>query len=391
MAKFVGFACWILMLTILINEELLEGRTILNVVNNTIIKSIKVSFNDIIDCYDVYRQPSLNHPLLSNHTIQMVPSSHPKGMKLDNFGTLQLKQSWRKYGSCPEGTIPIRRKGENYNPAFLRKFNPPTSHKTHVASQSNGYQNGHEYATIAVDGNFLGAQAKINLWKPVTETNDELSLSQIWVTAGTDNDVNSIEAGWQVNPYIFGDNHTRFFIYWTTDGYRNTGCYNLICNGFVHVSSNIALGCTFSEMSTFNANQKDATFNIHKDQSSGNWWVQLQGIPVGYYPSSLFTKLSKTATSVVWGGEITNFKSKGRHTSTQMGSGHFPSEGGLKISSYFNWVQVVDETNMTKDPENVEKRVTNPDCYDLRIDNNSYDTNGYCFYYGGPGYNDKCQ
>ncbi|KAI3846080.1 hypothetical protein MKW92_009516 [Papaver armeniacum] len=74
-----------------------------------------------------------------------------------------------------------------------------------------------------------------------------------------------------------------------------------------------------------------------------------------------------------------------------MGSGHFPSEGGLKTSSYFNWIQVVDENNMTKDPENVEIFVTNPACYDLKIDNKNYDTNGYGFYYGGPGYNDKCQ
>ncbi|KAI3951882.1 hypothetical protein MKW92_021488, partial [Papaver armeniacum] len=127
------------------------------------------------------------------------------------------------------------------------------------------------------------------------------------------------------------------------------------------------------------------------DASSGHWWIQLQGIPIGYFPSSLFTILSKKTTRIDWGGEIVNLKSKGQHTSTQMGSGHFPSEGGLKTSSYFNWVQVVDENNMIKDPKNVEKRVTNPNCYDLEIDDGHYDTNGYGFYYGGPGYNDKCQ
>ncbi|KAI3854988.1 hypothetical protein MKW92_049666, partial [Papaver armeniacum] len=127
------------------------------------------------------------------------------------------------------------------------------------------------------------------------------------------------------------------------------------------------------------------------DASSGNWWIQLQGIPVGYYPNSLFTKLSKTATRIAWGGEIINLKSKGRHTSTQMGSGHLPSEGGLKTSSYFNWVQIVDEHNIIKDPEKVEKQVTNPNCYNLKIDDDHHDTNGYGFYYGGPGYNEKCQ
>ncbi|RZC58991.1 hypothetical protein C5167_006279 [Papaver somniferum] len=140
-------------------------------------------------------------------------------------------------------------------------------------------------------------------------------------------------------------------------------------------------------MSTFKGDQKDATFSIHKDQSSGNWWVQIQGIPVGYYPSSLFTQLSKTATKVEFGGEIFNEISKGRHTIAQMGSGHFPSEGGLGVSSYFSHVQIIDENNEAKDPQNVELYVSNPNCYDLKIEN----TNGYGFYYGGPGYNDNCQ
>ncbi|RZC63105.1 hypothetical protein C5167_024851 [Papaver somniferum] len=110
------------------------------------------------------------------------------------------------------------------------------------------------------------------------------------------------------------------------------GCYNLMCDGFVQTTSDICLG-TFHEVSTLNGDQKDASFSIHKDQSSGHWWVQLQGISVGYYPSSLFTTLSKKATTITWGGEIYNGRSKGRHTLTQMGSGHFPSEGVMKTSS----------------------------------------------------------
>ncbi|RZC63055.1 hypothetical protein C5167_024813 [Papaver somniferum] len=101
-----------------------------------------------------------------------------------------------------------------------------------------------------------------------------------------------------------------------TDGYESTGCYNLLCDGFVHTSSNVALGCAFSEVSTFNGSQKDAAFGIHKDEKSGHWWIKIQNIRVGYYPNSLFTELSKLATTVTWGGEVTNSKIKGRHTST---------------------------------------------------------------------------
>ncbi|RZC79578.1 hypothetical protein C5167_003820 [Papaver somniferum] len=371
MPKFTDFKCWILILIISVNEGLIEGRMNMKAVNKAIIKIIKVGHVETIDCYDIYRQPSLNHPLLCNHTIQMRPTLNPKGTKADISGTLELTQTWHKCGSCPEGTIPIRRKGKNYNPTILRKHHYArlSPFKTLVTSKSNNTidnYNLHEYAVIGVLGNFLGAQAKINIWTPFTEAH-EMSISQIWVFSGEDKDLNTVEAGWHVYKDMYGDDQTRFFIYWTMDGYRS-GCYNLLCDGFVQTTSNISLGCNFTEVSTFNGDQKDATFSIQKDQSSGNWWVKLQGISVGYYPSALFKELSRTATKVEWGGEIVNLKNKGQHTSTQMGSSHFPSEGGLKTSSYFNWVQVFDENNMIKDPENVRKIATNPNCYNLKID-----------------------
>ncbi|XP_026430307.1 uncharacterized protein LOC113326846 [Papaver somniferum] len=177
-----------------------------------------VKTDEIIDCYDIYRQPSVNHPLLCNHTILMAQSSHPKGMKSDNSGTYQLTQTWHKYGICPEGTIPIRRKGKDYDPTLLRKHIPLklSPYKTNVTSQDDvDSGHGHEYATIEVEGNFLGTQAKINLWQPVTGIYDEMSTSQVWVTAGPYNYINAIEAGWQVSRKLHGDDYTRFFISWT--------------------------------------------------------------------------------------------------------------------------------------------------------------------------------
>ncbi|KAI3967646.1 hypothetical protein MKW92_040379 [Papaver armeniacum] len=353
MSKFTEFTCWILILIIFVNEGLIEGRMTMKAVNKAIIKTIKVGNVETIDCYDIYRQPSLNHPLLYIS------------------GTLELTQTWHKYGSCPEGTIPIRRNGKNYNPTILRKhhYTRLSPFKTLVTSKSNN----------TIDNYNL---------------HEHMSISQIWVFSGEDKDLNTVEAGWHVYKDMYGDDQTRFFIYWTMDGYLRSGCYNLLCHGFVQTTSNISLGCNFTEVSTFNGDQKDATFSIQKlgrTKVVETGGVQLQGISVGYYPSALFTELSRTSTKVEWGGEIVNLKNKGQHTSTQMGSGHFPSEGGLKTSSYFNWVQVFDENNMVKDPENVRTKAKNPNCCNLKIDDEHYGTNGYGFYYGGPGYNDKCQ
>ncbi|KAI3924757.1 hypothetical protein MKW92_028413 [Papaver armeniacum] len=394
MSKLIDSISWppivaIFIFMIVTLKESVDGRSISNVVNQAIIKTIKVDKDEIIDCYDIYKQPSLNHHSLHNHTIQIRPIIYPKNIKLDNLGTLKLTQTWHKYGTCPKGTIPIRRDiGKHYH-SMRKHRHPRYSHiKTPNKLDPNFIRDGHEYAAIKVHGNFLGAQAKINLWNPFVETRVEMSISQIWVAAGENDDLNTIEVGWQVYQIRYGDYQTRFFIIWTTDDYKHY-CYNLECPGFVHTSSDIAVGCNFTDISTFKGDQKDVSFSVHKDQNTGNWWISVQSIPVGYYPSSLFTQLSKKADDIEFGGEIYGERSKGRHTLTQMGSGHFPSEGGFGISSFFNHVQVIDENNEAKDPENVDTYVSDPNCYDLKIDNKR--TNGYGFYYGGPGYNDNCQ
>jgi hypothetical protein len=73
----------------------------------------------------------------------------------------------------------------------------------------------HAVGYVAGD-EYYGAKASINVWAPQVSTASEFSLSQIWVIAGSfGNDLNTIEAGWQVSPQLYGDNAPRFFTYWT--------------------------------------------------------------------------------------------------------------------------------------------------------------------------------
>ncbi|CDP05720.1 unnamed protein product [Coffea canephora] len=61
------------------------------------------------------------------------------------------------------------------------------------------------------------------------------SSSQLWITGGScDSDLNVIEAGWHVSfqRKLYGDKRTSFFIYWTRNNFRSTGCYNLLCPDF---------------------------------------------------------------------------------------------------------------------------------------------------------------
>jgi hypothetical protein len=125
-----------------------------------------------------------------------------------------------------------------------------------VLQHAVGYVAGDEY---------YGAKASINVWAPKVSTASEFSLSQIWVIAGSfGNDLNTIEAGWQVSPQLYGDNSPRFFTYWTTDAYQTTGCYNLLCSGFIQTNSRIAMGAAISPTSAYNAGQFDISLLVWK-------------------------------------------------------------------------------------------------------------------------------
>lgn len=59
---------------------------------------------------------------------------------------------------------------------------------------------------------YYGAKATINVWKPKIEQSNEFSLSQIWLLGGNfGEDLNSIEAGWQVNFHFFFLFFSRIF------------------------------------------------------------------------------------------------------------------------------------------------------------------------------------
>lgn len=106
----------------------------------------------------------------------------------------------------------------------------------------------------------------------------------------------------QVSPELYGDNYPRFFTYWTvsvmklfscfsthneqvhrglytiykvrnrstdtslkqTDAYQATGCYNLLCSGFVQINNKIAIGAAISPRSSYHGRQFDIGIMIWK-------------------------------------------------------------------------------------------------------------------------------
>lgn len=382
-----------------VHKQKLAVQRHLKRLNKPAIMSIESPDGDIIDCVHVSHQPAFDHPFLKNHTIQMRPSYHPEGLYGDNKIKSDVSsnptQLWHLNGKCPQDTIPVRRtKMDDVLRASSIKRYGRKKHKSMPVPMSAEpdliNESGHQHAIAYVQGDdYYGAKATINVWNPKIQQGNEFSLSQLWILGGSfGEDLNSIEAGWQVSPDLYGDNNTRLFTYWTSDAYQATGCYNLLCSGFIQINSEIAMGASIFPISGYRGSQYDISILVWKDPKEGNWWMQFGNDQVlGYWPSFLFSYLADSASMIEWGGEVVNSQPSGQHTSTQMGSGHFPEEGFGK-SSYFRNIQIVDESNNLKAPKSIGSFTEQSSCYDVKSGYNG-DWGNY-FYYGGPGKNPNC-
>ncbi|KAJ4972932.1 hypothetical protein NE237_006106 [Protea cynaroides] len=368
-------------------QRLKRIRAHLRKINKPAVKTIQSPDGDLIDCVLSHLQPAFDHPELKGQK-PLDPPERPKGHSLPD-SVLEGLQVWTNSGeSCPEGTIPMRRIKEEdiLRASSIRRFGRKVGRPIRRDSSSSN----HEHAVGYVMGDeYFGAKASINVWSPHVDNQYEFSLSQMWVISGSfGNDLNTIEAGWQVSPELYGDNYPRFFTYWTTDAYQATGCYNLLCSGFVQTNNRLAIGAAISPRSSFNGGQFDISLLVWKDPKHGHWWLEFgSGLLVGYWPSLLFSHLRTHASMVQFGGEIVNSRPSGFHTPSQMGSGHFAGEGFRK-AAYFRNLQVVDWDNNLLPPSNIRIVADHPNCYDIRGGfNNVW---GNYFYYGGPGRNPRC-
>ncbi|XP_056162447.1 uncharacterized protein LOC115666520 [Syzygium oleosum] len=161
---------------------------------------------EVIDCVDFFKQPAFDHPLLKNYSIQIKPSSN---QKLNGA----LNQVWWKYGKCPEGTIPIKRP-QNHTNHHVKPLTPRMK-RLNLSRNDVNADDGHEHAIVSLTGgSYNGARATINLWNPKV-VGSEVSFSQIWLAAGPEEDINTVEAGWMVNRELSDSGQAEFFVYWT--------------------------------------------------------------------------------------------------------------------------------------------------------------------------------
>ncbi|KAL6528770.1 hypothetical protein OROMI_028946 [Orobanche minor] len=402
--------------TIIVNSRIVINNTVsdqTNLQHDHAIRSIQSKDGDIIDCIDIYQQPAFNHPALKNHKIQLNPSSYDlrsetragkemySGRKKSSHVTV-TKQTWQISGSCPKGTIPVRRVQKNINVSkddWIGNYG--RKRPMHLNQSLNQSLNGskmlylqlenHSLAILHTEGYaYLGGKGDIRVWNPSVESDDEYSTSQVALKSGPYYDFEAIESGWAVNPRVYGDRQTRLFVYWTADASKKTGCFDLTCPGFVQTNNEIALGAAICPISNPTGLPYQITLYIHKDPDTSNWWVQYgDRINIGYWPHDLFNMLRYHAETVQWGGEVysTKIGSNHPHTTTGMGSGHFP-DFVFGNSGYVKRMRVLENSMVLRFPQWVNSYSDEYDCYDV------YYISDYVedpeFYYGGPGRNPIC-
>ncbi|XP_052149528.1 uncharacterized protein LOC127768049 isoform X2 [Oryza glaberrima] len=292
-----------------------QVQSLLKRLNKPPLATIQSPDGDIIDCVHISRQPAFDHPLLKNHTIQMRPSIQPSGMYGE--AARPFTQTWNQNGEkCPDNTIPIQRTKEE---DVMRATSVATfGKKTHGSRHPSlaGPAEGHHYGVAYATGDANYYGTKVTI--------------NVW------------------QPTIATSGDFSLAQLWITSGSYQNKDLNTIEAGW-------------------------------QDPAGGNWWLQVGGNSVGYWPSSIFTRLQTgVADSVQWGGEVFS-----PQNTSPMGSGHFPKEG-LGKATYSRVIQVVDSSNNLRQPNGVGLIAQSPNCYNV-VNGFSTTSWGTYIYYGGPG------
>ncbi|THG13226.1 hypothetical protein TEA_008612 [Camellia sinensis var. sinensis] len=382
--------------------------------NKPALKSIKSPDGDIIDCVHISHQPAFDHPLLKNHTIQMRPSYHPEGLFEENKQSIpnsndgiskSITQLWHLNGRCPEETIPIRRtkmkeilRASSIN-SFGKKQHGTIPKPTMFTEPEPINLSGHEAGGIrkfsfrmAVNQDYFTTCETRRKCPEETIPIRRTKMKEI-LRASSINSFGKKQHGTIPKPTMFtepepinlsGHEHAIGFV--QGDEYYGTKATMNVWKPILQQSKEFSLsqlwiiaGSYPSDINTVEAGWQDPR--------SGDWWLQYGNELVGYWPTSLFSYLADSASQIQWGGEVLNFESGGQHTTTQMGSGHFPEEGFGKASFMKN-IQIVDGSNHLIAPIGVGTFAEQSNCYNVQMGNDG-DWGNY-IYYGGPGRNPSC-
>lgn len=329
------------------------------------------------DCVTTMSQPSVRAEHIGTLATPPPGSIRPRsgGGRAASPLTLGLHDAYGNAVACPSGTVPMRRITLDRTTRF------PTL-KAFLAKEPDGATpritpgGPHRYAFGYQDVTNYGGSSWLNLWNP----SGDFTLSQQWYVNGSGSGTQTAEGGWVHYPAAFG-NQSVLFIYFTADDYASTGCYNLDCAGFVQTDSSIALGTTWSNYSTPGGDQYG--FSLQYEWYQGNWWLNVQGTWLGYYPGSVYEggPMASSANLAEYGGETYTDGDDW----PQMGSGQWAA-AGWQQAAFQNGISYIGDLNYDAYYANLTPVRTNSGCYTIDYTPASSGGSwGTYFYFGGPG------
>lgn len=356
---------------------------------------------DGVDCLPFEKQPGFSR-------VGSVAGSAPV---LDAPGRADSPSSEASFGegadadgharSCPLGAVPIHRVTLVDLARFVTLEDSLRKEPLHVREVTDNLAWAHDHAghqQLATPN--WGAQTTLNVWDPAVD-GDSFSLSQLWVFAGPEATRQSVEAGYTAFPSLYGDAHARLFIYWTTDNYVSSGCYNQRCEAFVQMANTRTLiGGKFDKTSTLNGEQREFTLRWQLCPSTEcgaweGWWLRYEGGStaewVGFYPRALFSAvgLRDKADRVDLGGEVA-FVPGSTHSTVDMGSGQLPSTGFGRAAYQTNLRLITTNHAWTSFDGGGELR-PKKGCYEVGPLQTVPRSTVKAFYFGGAGYSEACK
>ncbi|KAG8075955.1 hypothetical protein GUJ93_ZPchr0006g41900 [Zizania palustris] len=308
----------------------------------------------------------------------------------------QQQPQWSRRGggggaglACHRRGVPGRDRGHTrttekdlLRASSLRRYGrKPASRSIRRDSTSSG----HEHAVGYVNNeNYYGAKASVNVWSPRIGDPSEFSLSQIWVISGSfGDDLNTIEAGWQVSPELYGDSN---------QGSSRTG--QLMRTRDRVLQPKLPWVCPNDEQDrdrrSYHARigvQRKAVRHYYDAVEGPQAWALVAGAGAGAGRRLLAVLPVHPPGAPREHGAV---RRRGRQQRAAVGLAHgdadgqrpFPGEG-FDRAAYFRNLQVVDWDNSLIPAANLKLLADHPGCYDIQGGSNSYW--GSYFYYGGPG------
>ncbi|KAK7340504.1 hypothetical protein VNO77_21210 [Canavalia gladiata] len=316
-------------------------------------ESVLLMRDNEFDCVDIYKQPAFQHSMLKNHKIQLSPTF--------KTATTQSRPSktWKDFKGknmsigCPPGKVPIHRGNMMHQ-----------TNSTHFVNQFPGYAKLHaNLLDTNKETTYHGGYAEINICKVSGVEKGQYSLAQVYAHSDAAKDLDIIKVGWGVD---------------------QDGCYNVVCPGFVQVSSELAFGAVMTPNPKGLVSESYVYIGIEQDHITGHWWFVSGKNPIGYWPKELLPHISNGAAKIRFGGETASSLD---NTSPPMGNGILP-EGHNSNSCFFAGLRIMDSEFHIQEikPEDITVYSdTNPHCYGLLYEGYQGELFRQSFFFGGPG------